>query len=99
MKRLCPRQASIQTISNKKSDPDGCKNQFLRKVHARAFCDESSDCARLKDKPRLEGVLDGQEGSKGNHDALLIKLHSDEEKGNLLSETLESPTSEKPKYW
>jgi len=36
----------------------------LRKVHARALCDEGSVCARLINKPGLGGVLDGGEESK-----------------------------------
>ena len=72
---------------------------YQRKVHARAICDGCSVCARPINKPGLGGVPDGRSKPKGNHGVASLKLHSDEPTRNCRNETLESPASEKPKFW
>ena len=51
---------------------------YLRKVHARAICDDGSVCARPINKPGVGGVPYGREEPKGNHGVFSLTLHSDE---------------------
>lgn len=55
---------------------------FFRKVHARAICDDSSDCAKRINKLWQGGVPDGGGESKLRHDVSAVKFHSDEPSGN-----------------
>jgi len=72
----------------------------LRKVHARAFCDEGSVCVKGKNNFEPGEALDGERETKPARACYLFtKLHSDELEGNFRNATLESPTSEKPKFW
>ncbi len=45
---------------------------FLRKVHARTFCDEGSDCAEGKNNFGLRHQT-AAAGSKRKHDARVVK--------------------------